>query len=158
MMVAFDPERLLRRLIVGDVRFVLIGSVAGLFWGADILTPLLEICYEQTPANCDALANALTDVHAVHRGSFDDVPLADALRTAETLKLHTDAGDIDCLAAPPAVSGFEELRTTAAEVELGTAGVLLIARLDELIRMRRATGYAKDSYEAEILAGLKRPS
>ena len=66
----------------------------------------------------------------------------------------TDVGDLDLLAMPAGVEGFDELAASAQRVDLGDICVL-VSTLDDLIRMKQAAGRAKDRAEVEILAALR---
>jgi hypothetical protein len=66
----------------------------------------------------------------------------------------TDAGNLDCLGTPAGVSGFDELEPTAVTMDLDGLTVL-VASVDDLIRMKLAAGRPKDLIEAEVLGALK---
>ena len=66
----------------------------------------------------------------------------------------TDVGDFDCLTTPAGTEGYADLSRDAVSVDLDGVEVL-VASLDELIRMKRAAGRAKDRAELEI--GLRQP-
>lgn len=154
-----DPSGLLRALVQKDVRFVVIGGVAGTLHGSTTLTGDLDILFDRDPSNVDRLATVLMELHAVRR----DLPAgvkapidARALRSATNFLLSTDLGDLDCIGETP--SGgftFEQIAPTAERMRIGKELVVSVAALDELIRMKRATGRAKDRIEVETLAGLR---
>jgi hypothetical protein len=103
------------------------------------------------------LASVLGNLHARLRGVVDDVPfLLDArtLKAGGSFTFTTDVGDIDILAVPAGVSGFDELAKSAERVDLDGITVL-VSTLDDLIRMKRAAGRAKDRAEVEILSALR---
>ncbi|HEX7421383.1 MAG TPA: hypothetical protein VF505_15945, partial [Thermoanaerobaculia bacterium] len=58
----FDPLRILKTLNRHDVRFVIIGGIAGRLWGSTTVTNDLDICYGRDRANLANLASALTDL------------------------------------------------------------------------------------------------
>ena len=153
-----DPTGLLTTLVDNDVHFVVIGGVAGTLHGSTTLTADLDILFERDASNLDRLAKALADVHAVRRDLPKDVkaPIdARALRNGTTFLLSTDLGDLDCI-AETASGGFtfEQIVPTAERMRIGRELVVLVAALDELIRMKRATGRPKDRIEVETLAAL----
>jgi hypothetical protein len=103
------------------------------------------------------LANALQLLHARLRGVDHDVPLVLDTRTllaGASFTFVTDVGDIDVLALPAGVNGYEELAASAELIDLGDVSVL-VTTLDDLIRMKQAAGRAKDTAEVEILAALR---
>ena len=66
----------------------------------------------------------------------------------------TTAGDLDLVAVPAGVAGFDELASSAVRVDLGDL-IVRVASIDDLIRMKRAAGRPKDRIEVEVLAALK---
>ena len=66
----------------------------------------------------------------------------------------TDLGAIDLLATPAGTDGYEDLARTADAFELFGQRVL-VASLDDLIRMKRAAGRTKDLLAVEELGALR---
>lgn len=156
-LAAFDPLSALRALRDAGVEFVLIGGVAARLHGSPSLTRDVDICYSREHDNLERLAGVLLALHARLRGVDDDVPLqldARTLRAGGSFTFVTDVGDLDILALPAGVDGFDELARTAELIDLDGFSVRL-ATLDDLIRMKRAAGRAKDRAEVEILAALR---
>lgn len=148
---------MLSALRAAGVDFVLIGGVAARLRGSPSLTRDVDICYSRNRDNLERLASVLSTVHARLRGVDDDVPfLLDArtLLAGANFTFTTDLGDLDLLALPAGVEGYDELARSADVVDLGDVSVLL-ATLDDLIRMKTAAGRAKDRAEVEILAALR---
>jgi hypothetical protein len=136
---------------------VLIGGVAARLHGSPSLTRDVDICHAHDAGNLERLAGVLRDVHARLRGVDDDAPfLLDArtLQAGGSFTFSTDVGDLDVLAVPAGVRGFDDLAGSAERVDLGEVTVL-VATLDDLIRMKRAAGRPKDRAEVEILAALR---
>jgi hypothetical protein len=155
---ALDPSGLLGVLVQNDVHFVVIGGVAGTLHGSTTLTADLDILFERDASNLDRLAKVLVELHAVRRDLPDGVkaPIdARALRNGTMFLLSTDLGELDCI-AETASGGFtyEQIVPTAERMRIGRELVVLVAALDELIRMKRATGRPKDRIEVETLAAL----
>jgi hypothetical protein len=155
---ALDPSGLLGVLVQNDVHFVVIGGVAGTLHGSTTLTADLDILFERDASNLDRLAKVLVELHAVRRDLPDGVkaPIdARALRNGTMFLLSTDLGELDII-AETASGGFtyEQIVPTAERMRIGRELVVLVAALDELIRMKRATGRPKDRIEVETLAAL----
>ena len=153
----FDPLAALRALSAADVEFVLIGGVAARLHGSPSLTRDVDICYLRDGDNVERLAAALGSLHARLRGVDDDVPFvldAATLLAGANFTFTTDVGDVDVLALPAGVEGYAELAAHAEVVDLDDMSIL-VTTLDDLIRMKRAAGRAKDRAEVEILAALR---
>jgi hypothetical protein len=157
--MALDPPGLLRVLVERDVRFIVVGGIAGALHGSTTMTADLDILYERDAANLDRLAEALAELHAVRRDPPTGVKApvdARALRNGANFLLSTDRGDLDCIAETPS-GGFtyEQVAPTALRMAIDRELVVEVASLDELIRMKRATGRPKDRIEVETLAALR---
>ncbi len=155
--MSFDPIAAIRVLHDHDVRFLLIGGVAGAAHGSPSVTQDLDICPESSPENLGRLADSLQAVHARLRGVDEDMPfLLDArtLAAGDHFTFSTDLGDLDCLLTPAGTEGFEDLSRDAVTVDLDDLKVE-VASLDDLIRMKRAAGRPKDRAELEILGALR---
>ena len=154
---AFDPLAALRALTRAKVDFVLIGGVAARLHGSPSLTRDVDICYDRDGDNVERLAKVLKKLHARLRGADDDVPFlldAQTLLAGNGFTFVTDVGDLDVLALPAGVDGYEDLARTAERVDLGDISVL-VTTLDDLIRMKTAAGRPKDRAEVEILSALR---
>jgi hypothetical protein len=153
----FDPERALTTLANHGVRFVVIGGLAGRLWGSTTFTNDLDICYARDPKNLEALAAALRELDATLRGAPEDLPFvldARTLAAGDHFTFATDAGNLDCIGTPAGSRGFSDLIAAAVEMTIGSACVFVVA-IEDLIRMKEASGRPKDRVELEILAALK---
>jgi hypothetical protein len=158
--LTFEPAEAFRTLTRHDVRYVLIGGLAGEFLGSAIATNDIDICYERTPANMDRLAAALRDLHATLRvaGVEEDVPFVldgRTLAAGDSFTFKSDAGDLDVLGTPSGTGGFKDLDADATSYDLGEGLVVRVVSLDDLIRMKEAAGRAKDEAHLHVLTALK---
>lgn len=147
----------LRVLAEHDVRFVLIGGQAAVARGSSSLTRDLDICYDRAPDNLERLAAALTSMRARLRGVAEDAPFVlggRTLRDRDSFTFETDLGAVDVLATPSGTAGYDDLAAAADLLDVGGVTVPVVA-LDDLIRMKRAAGSAKDRAEVEILIALR---
>jgi hypothetical protein len=154
---AFDPLAALQVLDRHKCRFVIIGAIAGRLHGSPTVTRDLDICYARDDANLNALASALTEMHARLRGVGEEVSFvldARTLRAGDRFTFETDAGDLDILGTPSGTLGYEDLIRTADVYDLEGLTVQ-VASLDALIEMKRAAGRPKDRVELEILGALR---
>jgi hypothetical protein len=157
--VALDPPGLLRVLVERDVRFIVVGGIAGALHGSTTMTADLDVLYAPDAANLDRLAEALAELHAVRRDLPTGVnaPIdARALRTGTNVLLSTDLGDLACIAETPS-GGFTyaQVAPTALRMRIDRELEVSVASLDELIRMKRAASRPKDRIEVETLAALR---
>jgi hypothetical protein len=141
------------------VRYLLIGGIAAQVWGSPSLTGDLDLCYERSPENLERLAAALKELKARLRGPGipADLPFkldAKTLGLGDHFTFATDAGDLDCLGTPSGTTGYGELVVEAPEIELHGIRIRVVS-LEDLMRMKRAAGRAKDRAELEVLGALR---
>ena len=140
------------------MRFVVIGGVAGRLWGSPTMTNDVDICYARDESNLERLADALLELGAHLRGVDDEVPFvldAKMLANGLSFTFMTRDGPLDALGMPSGVNGYEDLIANVVEFDLGDGLVLPVCDLDDLMRMKRATGRAKDRIELEVLAAVR---
>lgn len=157
MMKRYDPVRALSALIEHEVRFVLIGGLAGRAHGSPTITNDLDICYDRSPENLARLAEALKVLRASLRGAPEGLPFlldSETLKRGDYFTFLTDAGPLDILGTPSGSSGFGELMRTASEMDFDGIKVW-VATLDDLIDMKTSAGRPKDRVEVEILGALR---
>jgi len=155
--MTIDYLALLRILSDHDVRFVLIGGLAGNARGSATVTYDLDICYQREPGNLQRLAAALQSMKSRLRGVDEEVSFildAQTLRNGDSITFETDFGPVDILATPSGTSGYDDLVAGADAMDLGGYRVQVVA-LDDLIRMKRAAGRVKDRIEVENLIALR---
>ncbi len=156
----YDPIRVLRTLNHHDVRYLVIGGYAAGILGAPVMTNDLDICYERSPQNMSRLASALQELGATLRvaGVDDDLPFVldgRTLAAGDSFTFSTDAGDVDVLATPSGTGGFRDLDAAASAYDLGEGLVVRVTSLDDLIRMKEASGRPKDQVHLHVLAVLR---
>jgi hypothetical protein len=156
---AYAPLDALETLVKHRVRFIVIGGFGAQLRGSPSITGDTDVCYAGDDENLKRMASALKELHASLRGAPKDVPF---LLDAETLKMgdhftfDTDAGALDILGHPSGVpKGYEELERAADRMEIAMGLTVLVASIDDLIRMKRATGRPKDLIEVEVLGALR---
>ncbi len=153
----FQPEEVIRLLGRHGVRYVLIGGLAAVTHGSALVTVDIDICHARDRANLHRLAAALREVHAELRGAEPGLPFrldARTLERGDAFTLTTDLGAIDLLATPAGTGGYADLARTAEVLELFGHEVL-VASIEDLIRMKRAAGRPKDLLAVEELAALR---
>lgn len=153
----FQPEAVIRLLGQHQVRYVLIGGLAAVTHGAPIVTQDIDLCYARDSSNLERLAAALAQAHAALRGADPGLPFrmdARTLANGDAFTFTTDVGWIDIMATPAGTAGYEDLARTADSVLLFGHKVL-VAAVDDLIRMKRAAGRPKDLMMLEDLGALR---
>lgn len=157
MSAPFDPVGILRILVEHEVRFVLIGGLAGAVRGSPVITGDVDVCYARDRTNLERLAAALRALGARLRGAPEEVPFeldAAALRAGDHFTFATALGPLDCLGTPAGTEGFRDLDATATTEDLDGLRVR-VASLDDLIRMKRAAGRPQDRVALEWLSALR---
>jgi hypothetical protein len=153
----FEPEAVIELLGRHQVRYVLIGGLAAITHGAAVVTMDIDVCYARVRDNLERLAEALREVRASLRNADQQPPFhldARTLAAGDTFTFSTAIGPIDILGTPSGVSGYDELARTADVFEVFGQRVL-VASVDDLIRMKRAAGRPKDLLAAEELGALR---
>jgi hypothetical protein len=154
----FRPAPLLKRLVAHGVDFVVVGGMAMIGYGSARLTQDLDICFDPSQANLDALGQALSELDARLRGVAEDVPFLPDGRTLRQLSivtLDTMEGPIDLLPEPDGAPPYAELRRRAVRIDLDGV-VVLIAALDDLASMKRAANRPKDRIDLEEIEVIRR--
>ncbi len=156
--MGYDPLNILNVLLDKGVRFVVIGGVAGRLWGSPTMTNDIDICYARDPDNLHRLVEALRRLGVRLRGVDDDVPFLldpETLAKGMNFSFICDSGPLDLLGEPAGVRGYEELEPNASPMDLGSGIVVEVCDLEDLIRMKRAAGRAKDRIELEVLGAVR---
>lgn len=147
-----------RRFQQAQVKFVLVGGLAMMSHGADVLTQDVDLAYAVEPENLEALAAFLPTIHARVSGRPANdgfVITPGTLRAVRFLNLYTDLGEVDVMRELPGVDSFEGLWGRAVPMDLGGFTVR-VASLDDLIAMKRAADRPKDQAHLLELLALKR--
>jgi hypothetical protein len=153
----FQPVSIIHALLDREVRFVLIGGLAGAIRGSPVITGDVDVCYARDRDNLGRLAEALGGMRARLRGAPPDVPFkldAAALEAGDHFTFATELGALDCLGTPAGTDGFADLDASATSESLDGI-VVRVASLDDLIRMKRAAGRRQDLIAVEWLEALR---
>lgn len=157
-MIARAFFQILRTLEEHDLRYVLIGGLAANFWGSDQVTMDVDICYARDHENLTVLVKALQALDAHLRGWPKGVPeFIDerAFRLGDTMTFETKFGAFDCLGTPSGTDGYPDLIANAKEMIVEDGVTVTVASIDDIIRMKRTAGRAKDLTGVESLKLLK---
>lgn len=146
--MTLDPARVFATLDRHEVDYVTIGAFAVIAHGYVRATADIDLVARQDRDNLDRLAAAFAELGARLRGVDADLleidPTdPDTLANGASFTLDTDAGPVDYLNDVPGAGDYEGLRARA--VEATAAGVVVrVVGLDDLIRMKRASGRPQD--------------
>jgi hypothetical protein len=154
-----DLEGLFRTLVRHKVRFIVIGGVAGGFHGSATLTRDLDIVYDRERENIRRLAAALTEIEAKRRDLPSGVSATideRAILIGTNFLLNTRFGPLDCIGETPAERlTYAQLVVDAVRFTLADDLIVAVTSLDDLIRMKQATGRERDRIEVERLMALR---
>jgi hypothetical protein len=140
-------RRLVTALVDGGARFVVVGMVAGNIHGSQYTTQDLDIVYDTSEANRDAICKALASLHPRVTEGWPlegDADLSAAvLAVEESVTLLTDEGEIDLLHRIDGVGSYNDVLATSAAHSFEQRSIRVIT-LDGLIATKRASGRPKD--------------
>lgn len=160
--VSFEPDRILRMLTDHEVRFIVIGGLAGNLRGTPVVTHDIDVCYARDRVNLTRLASALSALNAQLRLADEQeerglvLPVDErSLAVGDTFTFRTDFGPLDILGTPSGTRGFEDLDQTATDEQLGEGLQVRVASVEDLIRMKRASGRTKDRMHLPELEALR---
>jgi hypothetical protein len=149
-------QRLLEVLDRHAVDFIVIGGIAGLVHGSAYPTYDCDVIYGRDERNLERMAAALVDLKATLRGVPADLPLqldARMLAAGCNFTFDTTFGRFDILGEADGMRKYDTMRAAAKKEEVWDIPVL-VASIDDLIRMKRAAGRAKDTLMVEELIAL----
>jgi hypothetical protein len=130
--------------------------LAAIAQGSPIPTEDVDVTPARDTENLDRLAAALRDLGARLRTPNDpegiEFPIVSTfLAGNDTWTLSTKHGDLDIAFAPSGTRGYEDLRRSAVELELGTGSIVTVASLADVIRSKEAAGRLKDEGQLPAL-------
>lgn len=147
-MVEFDPIPILRLLQRHGVKFIVVGGIAAIAQGSPLPTEDLDVTPARDLENLSRLAGALSELEATLRmphGPGVPFPIdARFLAEGQAWTLDTRFGPFDLVVVPAGTTGYDDLDTDAGDATLGENLVVRVASLLDVIRMKQASGRAKD--------------
>ncbi len=150
----FDPRAVLVALERNYVDYVVIGGLAQVLRGADLVTTGVDICPSFGSGNLVRLARAVAELDAKRADGRPLMLTDDALGAEAVVALSTSAGVLQVVGSPAgAEKGYVDLRRAASKEHLGQGVQPLVASVGDLARM--AAALHRDSDVAR-LAQLRR--
>ena len=143
-----DAGAMLEVLLRHEVKFVMIGGLAGVVHGSPFPTEDLDITPEQSTDNLARLSAALDELEARVRtqGVEGGLPFshdAESLGAVGMWNLVTPHGDLDISFVPNGTQGYADLVDGASQVEVFGL-VVPVASLADVIRSKQAANRDKD--------------
>lgn len=148
---------ILKRLNDQQVKYVLVGGMACVIHGSQVVTQDVDICAPFTAENLKGLCAALVDVHPRFRMTRDLQPMpqkADTLSTFNNLYLITDLGQLDILSEITGVGKYSDLEQHTIAVDLRGISVRVLD-IDTLILAKKAMNAPKDRQVVIELAAIR---
>ena len=152
-------ERFCLLLADAGVEFMVIGGQAEALMGSPRVTYDVDLCYRRTPENLDRLARVLRALKLTLRVAPADLRFrldARALALGSNFTFEVDGEyALDLLAYLEPIGTYDDLLVGADTVQMSGRAVRVIG-LDDLIRIKRHLGRAKDRESLLQLEAIKR--
>ena len=148
---------ILKRLNKHQVKYVLVGGMACVIHGSQVVTQDVDICTPFDLENLSGLCAALVDVHPRFRMTKDLQPLPqtpEELKDFKNLYLLTDLGQLDVLSEIAGIGKYPEVRQRAIQVDLAGMPVWVLD-LDTLILAKKAMNTPKDRQVVIELSAIR---
>lgn len=151
----FDFLALLEKITTARVQFVVVGGVAAVIHGSNVVTRDLDLCCAWERGNLQRLIAVLREMDARLSTARTVRIQVDALLKRDGAAFETRFGSLDLHASPPDfLWDYDELERSAEDTDLGGLSVK-VASLDDLIRMKRIAGRPADLWMVEELGALR---
>ena len=148
---------ILKRLSIHQVQYVLVGGMACVIHGSQVVTQDVDICAPLNPENLSALYAALGDINPRLRMTQDLEPLPqtpEELKDSKNLYLLTDLGQLDIMSEIAGIGEYSAVRRRAIQVELAGTSVWVLD-LDTLILAKKAMNTPKDRQVVIELSAIR---
>jgi hypothetical protein len=153
----FAPTALLDHLARARVEYVLIGGLAMRVQGSAYVTEDLDVCYERSDQNLEALVAALGPLQPRLRGIPDSPFRFDAptLRAGLNFALMTSLGDVDLFGEVAGVGPYADALARSNPIFMFGLTVRVLS-VDALIASKTAVGRNHDRLHLLELEELKK--
>ena len=147
----------LKLLSACNVEYVIVGGVAGVLHGSQLVTEDVDVCAPLTIANLEKILGSLRGRNPRFRMSPDRPPLPDdpsQLVGFKNLYLATDLGQIDILSEITGVGNYSEVCKHTIAVHLGGVSCRVLD-LDNLIQAKSALDSPKNRHTVLELKAIR---
>jgi len=154
------PERIFEVFADNEVDYVVIGGVAVIAHGHTRNTRDVDFIAHSERSNLKRLAASLQELRAELRGVDAHLPGVDlydpeTLGAGGNLTMTTVAGALDFFNEVPGGAPYAQVRARALRIELDHVPIL-IAGIDDLIRMKAVTDRPRDRMDIAALRDITR--
>lgn len=153
-----DLRELFRVLAEHGVDYLVIGGVAAQVHGRRRTTKDLDVTPAPDPENFERLTAALAalDAHPAEFGPGAPTPTAEQLRLAPIVPpLSTRHGELHILNDVPGATAYDGMRARALRTDIDGISLRIVG-VDDLIRMKHASGRPSDIEDIEALTTVAR--
>ncbi len=148
-----DLRELFRVLADHGVDYLVIGGVAAQVHGRRRTTKDLDVTPAPDPENFERLTAALAalNAHPAELGPGAPTPTAEQLRLAPIVPpLITGHGELHIINDAPGAAAYDGMRARALTIDLDGIALSIVG-VDDLIRMKSASGRPSDIEDIEAL-------
>ena len=150
----FDPFAIIAALERNHVDYVMIGGLAQVLRGADLVTTGIDICPSFAKGNLERLNAAISELTPGSRTGTASPVDERLLSRTRAFRVRASAGELKVIGAPAGIpNGYVDLRRAATREDLGSGLRPLVASSGDLAAMAAALGRGQDR---ERLAMLRR--
>jgi predicted nucleotidyltransferase len=139
-------DELLSALSAANVKFILVGGLAGVAHGSNRATLDVDIVYDRSQQNLEAITSALNPFSPYLRGAPEGLPFVWDVMTLSgglNFTLETSAGAIDLLGEIAGGGTYDSLSDACKTITLFGIECKCVT-LSKLIELKRAAGRPKD--------------
>ena len=155
---AREAITLVKLLATHRVQYVIVGVQAMHAHGSTWMTEEIDICYQRTSANLEALFAAIAPLHPSLRGAPPEFSFhfdVSTLGVGMNFPLITDCGYINLLGEVSGIGGYDQLLAQSVEKTLYTVPIRILS-VDGLIAAKKAAGRTKDQLHLLELLELEK--
>jgi hypothetical protein len=148
---------ILKRLNEHQAVYVLVGGMACVIHGSQVVTQDVDICAPLTLENLRRLCAALQDIHPRFRMTRELHPLPqnpEELDKFKNLYLLTDLGQLDILSEITGIGKYSEVERHIIRIDLGGTFIKVLD-LDTLIIAKQAMNTPKDRQVVLELSSIR---